>query len=284
MKRQRPIYKRWGILTLLCLFLGCAIGYRGLMPKELAETADLSSQFGAEFPQNIQTTAGIRFAEIGNQSGPTLFLIHGSPGNWQAWSRFLLDEDLQREFLLVAPDRLGYGGTAPGQAVGSMAKQAATLAKLTEGRPRPWIWAGHSFGASIIARLAMDSPEKVDGLVFAAGAMSPDYERQKWYHRIGAHSWVRPLLSPDWDVSNQEAIAFEHEFELMIPLWKQIVAPTVIIHGKDDWLADYRHVDFALEKMTNAEIELIALEDAGHLIIWDRYEDVKASLLRFSEP
>ncbi|MEM1297328.1 MAG: alpha/beta hydrolase [Verrucomicrobiota bacterium] len=280
---KKPIHKRPLIWVLAFLILVGLIVSKIIMPEEFLEAQKLGETFAENFPERIAIEEGVNRVEVGSGTKGTIFLIHGSPGHWQDFARYLTDAELTNHFRLVAPDRPGYGDTFPGVAVGSMKKQAELLMQLTEGRPRPWIWAGHSFGTPIIARLAMDHPDHVDGLVFLAGAMSPEFEPQRWFHKLGNQSWIRRFLPEEIDVSNQEAMAFAAEFEAMQEDWERIVCPTLIVHGKKDWLAKYGHVGFAREKMTNARLEVVTLEEAGHLIIWDQYETIRKSLLRMSE-
>lgn len=254
-----------------------------MMPEEFLKAQKLGEAFAESYPDAIQLENGINYVESGTGKRGTLFLIHGSPGHWQDFGRYLSDSSLTNDFLLVVPDRPGYGQTSPGTAVGSMSSQAKTLVQLAESRPRPWIWAGHSFGASIIARLAMDHPEQVDGLLFLAGAMSSEYEPQRWFHKLGNQDWVRQFLPEEIDVANQEAIAFASEFGLMLDQWPRIQCPTIIVHGRKDRLANYGHVDFAREQMTNAKLEIRTLEKAGHFIIWDHYETMRESFYRMAE-
>ena len=279
---RKPIYKRRWFRILAVLFLIGLISYWIYYPAEYQAAQRDGYLYEATYPSTIAEVSGIRVVTTGNEEGPTLFLLHGSPGHWQDYGQFLLDQELTDQFLLVVPDRPGYGGTDPGKAVGSVAEQAKRLVALTEGRPRPWIWVGHSFGATVAARIAMDFPDQVDGMVLAAGAMSPEYEQEKWYHSLGKKEWIRRRLPEEIDVSNQEALAFISEFEDMVPMWEKIVSPTLIIHGTADWMASPKHVDFAVEEMTNAEVEVVLLKRAGHLIIWARYDDVKREIMEFA--
>ena len=269
------------LLAVLVLVAAGGVVYRVYLPEEFLAAEEAGRRFEETYPRRFGRAADVFYCETGVQEGPTLFLVHGAPGHWQAYSQYLFDPVLTNRFRIVAPDRPGYGGSVPAEAV-PMAEQADRLAGLTEGRPRPWLWAGHSFGASVIARLAMDHPDKVDGLLLVAGAMSPDYERERWYHRLGDRDWIRRRLPPDLDVSNQEAIAFEQDFEDMLPRWSEIVAPTLIVHGDRDWMADFRHVAFATNRLTNAVCETVVIEGGGHLILWDEYEAVRDAMLRIA--
>lgn len=270
-------------LILLALGLFCVGGCSMLMPKELRASDRRAAAFEKAHPEAFSTRGELKLAQVGTVERPTLVLLHGAPGDWAAWAEVLADPELSERFTILAPDRPGYGGSRPGQVEGSMAAQAAELVQLVADREGPILWAGHSFGVSIAARVAMDFPDQVDGLLFVAGAMSPEYERKKWYHSLG-DTWVaRRILPAGLDVANQEAIAFEAELEDMVPLWKKIECPTLILHCRTDGLADFRHVAFTQAHMTNAPLETVVFESGGHFILWNRHDDIKAGILRLQE-
>jgi hypothetical protein len=68
-----------------------------------------------EPPQFIikETNPGrIHFASVG-EGADTIVFVHGSPGSWSAFSRFLMDEDLKKAGRLISVDRPGYGLSEP---------------------------------------------------------------------------------------------------------------------------------------------------------------------------
>jgi len=271
---RKPFYRRRWVQVLALLLLAGIVTYFALLPYDYLRAQEDGRQFAREFPQDIAVEHGLRRAMTGNPAGPTVFLIHGSPGHWEDMGTLLLDARLTSRYLLIAPDRPGYGGSDSGVLVGRMDEQARRLAKLAEGKPRPWIWVGHSFGASIAARLAMEQPETVDGLLLIASAMAAEYEQPRWFHSLADQGWMRKVIGPDLDVSNQESLAFAAEFEEMADRWGRIAVPTTILHGDRDWMADYRHVAYAEAKLTAAPLEVVTIPGGDHLILWNRHDAV----------
>jgi len=51
----------------------------------------------------------LHYVQIGSDTLPTLFFVHGSPGSWNAFKRYLQDKDLIRHYRMVAIDRPGFG-------------------------------------------------------------------------------------------------------------------------------------------------------------------------------
>src|SRR5215510_7574467 len=59
----------------------------------------------------------IHYAMTGSDSLPTLVFIHGSPGGWIHYYRFMLDADLRKRFRIVSFDRPGFGHSDFGEAL-----------------------------------------------------------------------------------------------------------------------------------------------------------------------
>src|SRR5260221_4568744 len=50
----------------------------------------------------------LHYAETGNKDLPTLVFIHGSPGSWFHYMKYLWDTSLLKKFRMVAIDRPGF--------------------------------------------------------------------------------------------------------------------------------------------------------------------------------
>lgn len=268
--------------VLFFLFGGCTM----LMPEALRQSAKHAKDFAESNPDAFGKTNGIYFAETGvpaepKATKPMLFLVHGSPGDWAGWSVFLADPELTSRCHVIAPDRPGYGNSSPGVAFTNLATHTEALLSLIADQSGPKIWVGHSFGSPIVVRAAIDHPDQVDAAVLIASGVDPDYEQLKWYHKLGNIGLARMVLPNGIDVANQECFLFLDELETMRSRseWGQVTCPTWVMHGKKDGLADFREAEFAMAQLVNAPATLVAWEDAGHLLIWENYERVRAVLL-----
>ncbi|MBL8588998.1 MAG: alpha/beta hydrolase [Methylobacteriaceae bacterium] len=133
-----------------------------------------------------------------------VLLIHGASGN-QADLMSALGEPLAaRGFRVVAIDRPGHGWSdrPGGRADADPGRQAALLrgAARAAGLERA-IVLGHSFGGAIAARLAMDDPDFVAGLVLVAPVTHPWPGGVAWYYDLAAtpilgELFVRLLATP----------------------------------------------------------------------------------------
>ena len=109
----------------------------------------------------------IHYVKAGDDSKPLVLFVHGSPGSLSAFIDFLTDTALLPKATLITTDRPGFGYSNFGNGERSLQKQAEALKPILEEykKNKPVILIGHSLGGPLIARMAMDYPELVDGLV-----------------------------------------------------------------------------------------------------------------------
>ena len=115
---------------------------------------------------------GARFAHAGanlhyetSGSGPAVVLVHGANGTSADFPPELI-ADLARDHTVIAFDRPGHGWSeAPGGPLGLEQNAAAVLALVRELGLKPATIVGHSYGAAVALRAALDSPEDVRHVV-----------------------------------------------------------------------------------------------------------------------
>lgn len=124
--------------------------------------------------------AQIRYVEEGE--GPAVLLIHGASSNGEDM-RLALSGHLG-DYRAIYVDRPGLGWSErPGGQWGPEAEAAffaEFIAALDLGAP---IVVGHSWGGAISARLAMDHPGQVSGLVLIAPALMSGVGEAAWYNK-----------------------------------------------------------------------------------------------------
>jgi magnesium chelatase accessory protein len=103
--------------------------------------------------------------------GPILLLAHGTGASTHSWRA--LAPALARHFTVVAPDLPGHAFTsAPAAGRQSLAGMSADLGALVEVLGiRPALVAGHSAGAAILCRMALDGRIAPKGVVSLNGAL-----------------------------------------------------------------------------------------------------------------
>lgn len=234
----------------------------------------------------------------GSSDRTGVLFIHGTPGDWSAFSHYLLEPDLQKNFFLVSVDRLGWGDSRMGetQVTGDFDQQAqAIIAVMNEFPHQKWILVGHSLGASLAPKVALRAPDKVAGLVLLAGSLSPELGKPRWYNKV-AHTWVvSKLIGRRMRDSNREIMSLKTQLS---ELNAQVTAQTleqevVVIQGMKDRLVSPKNAQFAKQIWSNhfAALEIIELDNEGHFLPWrqteliiDTIQTLRLSVLRMPLP
>jgi magnesium chelatase accessory protein len=119
------------------------------------------------------TAAGLRWHVQVMGEGPVLLLLHGTAAATHSWRDLL--PLLARHFTVVAPDLPGHGFSESVQAARlSLPGMAASVAALLDVLGlRPALAAGHSAGAAILLRMALDGRIAPGAILSLNGALQP---------------------------------------------------------------------------------------------------------------
>lgn len=223
----------------------------------------------------------INYVHVGNEKLPLVVFIHGSPGSLSGFINFLGDTTLLEKAQLVSVDRPGFGSSNFGEAEPSLEKQAALIRPIIEKyKGVPVTLVGHSLGGPVIARMAMDYPELIDGLILVAPSIDPDLEPHEWFRGPLALPFLKWLLPRSIRASNDEIWKLKPELEKMIPLWPKVTANTIVIQGGKDDLVPPGNADFAQKMITNAPVELVFNPNMNHFVPWGHPELIKDAILK----
>ena len=226
----------------------------------------------------------VHYAEVGNPELPTVVMVHGAPGSLDAYIEYLKDDNLLNKARLISVDRPGYGYSDFGKSEVSIEEQAACLKPLLESdQSGKVILVGHSYGGPIIARLAMDYPDLVDGLIMVAPAIDPDNERVFWISYPIDFFLIKWMVPKPFRVSNDEKLSHADELRKMVPLWKNITVPTTLMQGGKDWIVLPVNADFGEKMLVNAPLNLIRDPEWNHFILWSEIDLIKADILKHIE-
>lgn len=167
----------------------------------------------ARFPPTgrIIEADGVRLhmREAGPQGAPRMLLIHGASSNLlELWGP--LADEFSPLHRVIAYDRPGMGySTRAKRDAHTLASQAKCAARaLEQSGQGPALIVGHSLGAGVALRLALDHPHLVSGLVLIAPACCPYPGKPAWWARLSATPilgdlfcnllipWLGPPMSP----------------------------------------------------------------------------------------
>lgn len=226
------------------------------------------SEANPEIGQSIDVN-GIQTNYHRMGSGKPLFLIHGSGPGVSAWANWrLVMPSLAERFEVVAPDIVGFGYTDRPQGFEyNMANWRDHLLGFADalGLERFSV-VGNSFGGGLATSMAVNHPDRVDRLILmgAAGISFPLTEGLDavWGYEPSLENMKALMKTFAWsrDIADNSDLAelryrasiqpgFHEAFSAMFPAprqngiedlatpedrIRQIAAPTLIVHGRDD--------------------------------------------------
>jgi pimeloyl-ACP methyl ester carboxylesterase len=142
--------------------------------------------------------ARLNVVDIGprDAAGPPVVIVHGASSNLEAM-RQPLGELLARRHRVILIDRPGHGWSTRARPEDSTpAIQAAmideALMKMNIG---PAILVVHSWAGALGARMALDHPERLAGLVMLAPVTHPWRGGVGWYNKLVTTPLIGPLLA-----------------------------------------------------------------------------------------
>jgi N-formylmaleamate deformylase len=237
-------------------------------------------------------------------SGPALVLSHGLTDNGLCWSRFATA--LADEFDIVMLDARGHGGSTR-MPSGDTPGPGEDLAEAVEalGLARP-IMMGHSVGARATAAFAAAFPDRVAMAILedppllpsvngaemcarrarfrqhVAGLQSMSAEEIAAYGRKQSAGWHADEFV-DW-VEGKQQVDPEALPEFTTP-WQQdfaaIAAPTLLICGEAERGGMVTPALAAEAAALSANIQAVCIEDAGHNVRRENFEDYLTAVRAF---
>lgn len=223
----------------------------------------------------------LHYVETGRSDAPVLFFVHGSPGSWDAFRRYLSDPKLLAKYRMIAVDRPGFGYSDFGEA-----EELHTNAKLLESllttldHGHPITLVGHSLGGPVVTQMAADEPNRFQNLVILAGSVDPKAETKESWRRVFLYKPIRYLVPGALRPSNDELWWLKGSLPDLQPKIRNIHSNVVIVHGTKDPLVPFRNVDFLKRELTGAKsVTIIPIEGANHFIPWEHYDEIRAVLL-----
>ncbi len=252
------------------------------MTSKSAEKYFLENNVAAELDIYSIGQRTINYVSIPNPTKPTILFFHGAPGSWSAFKEFLIDTTLVPIAGLVSVDRPGYGYSDFGMSEPSLSEQSKLLRPLLERfADTPNILVGHSLGGPVIAKIAMDFPELVDGLILVAPSIDPDLEPEEdWFRTPMRSPFISWMIPTSFLVTNEEIYFLEEELRKMTEGWQSIKIPVTVIQGGEDMLVHPANADFAERVLINSEdVDLILKEEVNHFIPWNQPELIRSAII-----
>lgn len=203
---------------------------------------------------------------VGDPRNPKILFIHGSPGDWTAWSGFMTDSTLLEHYFMIAFDRSGYGHTTVDPQPNLALHGDVAIAIMNQYGPNEkFTIVGHSYGGAVVGQLLVSAPEKLDKAILAAPAISPDHQEPRWYNKLARRKLINKLIGNDMRSSNVEMLGLSESLRNIEGSFPQVTVPQVFIHGERDILVPYATVDYwKSHKMTS--VDYVLRKDMNHFV------------------
>ncbi|MEX0964083.1 MAG: alpha/beta hydrolase [Pseudohongiellaceae bacterium] len=217
-------------------------------------------------------------SEFGRDKQLIIF-VHGTPGSYTTFRSYLDDPVMQARFHMISVTRPGWRHDDDPK-IASLEQQAAALTPLLDmdRSGKGAILMGHSYGGPVIARTAMNYPDKVAGLAFVATTADPQLSGPRWYNRI-AVVLPRFILGARLKGANAEILPLKPQLEEMLPLWEHVSVPVLIVQGDEDRLVHPGNALFMRDMLLNADVRFLQREGLGHFVLWQESELIRDKLV-----
>jgi pimeloyl-ACP methyl ester carboxylesterase len=186
---------------------------------------------------------------------------------------------------MISIDRPGYGNSNFGSPLTDIEKQAHIIAKLINGIQSSFkpILIGHSYGGTFAARLAMDFPDLMVGIILVGAAVDPENEKIFWFSSLEKVRPIKWMVPASLKVANAEKLSHISELKKMKPFWAKIKTNVTILHGEKDGLVPVENAYYADKMITSNWKKLVIKKSIGHLIPWTNPEMIKTEINEMAE-
>ena len=272
--KKRKFLKRITIsLVILIVFTQLTSGCLSFR-MSVTEVEEYFSNFQAPvIKDTLISNHRINYAYQDNNQAITIVFLHGAPGSWSAFVDFMKMDSLRNVANILAVDRPGYGYSDFGKPMISLKGQSYLIGDvLREFKDHKLLLVGHSLGAPVAARIAMDFPELVQGLVLVGPSIDPELEKNEWYRVLARNKLGKWLLPKSLFVTNEEIFFLKEELQKMLPHWRNIKVPVTIVQGVEDELVPKENAEFARRMIHPQYVDVRLFEKVNHFIPWNNPE------------
>lgn len=278
---RRIIIYSFTLLTLWIILAQCFI-MKERWSDDKAYRVFKSKNVPLQMHDTVVNNCHLHYAVCGEDNLPTLVFVHGSPGSWMHYMKYMWDEDLRKKYRIVAIDRPGFGYSNFGKAM-HLQEQCKIILPVLQSlkTAKPMYLVGHSMGGPVVVKLAADNSSLFKTVVIVAGAIDIKQEaKETWRHIMNVHPlyWCLPgAFGP----SNTELLYLKKD---LLPLqndFKNITCNILFVHGDKDTWVPIENIAYGKKMMVNAaSINADTLHGADHQIPWKKREQLKQILLQ----
>jgi pimeloyl-ACP methyl ester carboxylesterase len=212
----------------------------------------------------------MHYVSIGSDTMRTIVFVHGSPGSWTAFEKYLQDPTLRSRFRLISIDRPGFGHSDYGDAL-PLQQECDLISSLLDSiqNGKSIFLVGHSFGGTIVPVLAAEHPDHISGIVVLAGALDPALEPVEGWRHMMTRIPFRYLLPGAFRPSNDELWYFKKDIFSIKDKLPLIKCRAYIMHAQNDMIVDVGNVAYMKQHFTSAQVTDTIFPSGNHFIPWN---------------
>ncbi len=208
---------------------------------------------------------------------PTIVFVHGTIGSVMDFKEYMTDSVLRSKANMIIYDRIGYNYEDQNDVQESIAFEVDMLEDIIKDiDSTKLILAGYSYGGPI----ALASKKKYKKVLLFAPAAYSKVEPMPWMLNLYEWKLTRWMVPPVWKQASKEKISHPKDLENFETTWNQNPNRVVSIHGNGDWIVPYSNSEYLQSVFPKDQFELVTLEEANHDLIWSRFEEIRALLLK----
>tara|TARA_B110000285_G_C15001353_1_gene551586 strand:+ start:41 stop:892 length:852 start_codon:yes stop_codon:yes gene_type:complete len=209
---------------------------------------------------------------------PTIVFVHGAIGSVLDFSEYMMDSLLLKKANMIVYDRIGYNHKDKNNVQESIAFERDMLEEVVKGLAlEKTILVGYSYGGPI----ALASYKKYKKVILLAPAVYSKVEPMPWLLNLNKWKLTRWLIPPVWKQASREKLSHKRELEKFENKWHLNSNKIVSIHGNSDWIVPFSNSEYLNTIFPPSQLELIALDNAGHELIWSHFKQIKLELLKY---
>lgn len=247
----------------------------------------------------------LRYVEQGPAGATPIILLHGFPDSWRSYESVMAH--MPTSIRLIALSQRGFGNSDKPATGYHPRDLAADLAEFMTLRRIPEaIVVGHSLGALVAQRFALDFPEHVAGLVLI-GTFKSQAESAELREMIASLETMTDPVEADLVHAFQAstiaqqvpekffATILAESARVPIHVWRSVLravlayddfdqlpkvsAPTILYWGERDGFSTYEQQQEIAHAIADAELRVYA--GAGHSLQWEEPQRFAADLVSF---
>lgn len=267
--------------------LGLFVFMQSCAPSRVTDAAAQEDFHKKGVPLTTKTDTinghALHYAITGSDTAATIVFIHGSPGSWDDYKKYLYDSLLITKFRVIAIDRPGFGYSDYGQPMHLQPQVdiiAQLLVKLQNGKPLYLV--GHSYGGPVVAALSAEYPHYMDGIVILAGAVDLQLEKPEKWRTLLINKFFRYFLPTTVYTSNAELWYLKKDLVGLKEKLPNYPGDVYVFHGQKDMLVDVGNAPFIKDNYTHARsMHVHYFPKENHFIPWTQHNVIRDTLMTF---